>query len=789
MRFTFNWLKRYLSTNWDVYQISQKLTAIGLEVEKLENPSDIFKNFKLVQIESVEAHHNADKLKICVVKDAAEQRFKIVCGAKNAIPGLKTVLAMSGAVIPSTNKTLKKSKIRGVESEGMLCSCDELGIQSDNDGIINIGADIDLINSVGDALGYGGGIFELAITPNRGDCFSVKGIARDLAAAGAGKFIDSPEIVCKSSFAFPIKIKYEKSDAYCKYAPFIAFRVIRGIKNKESPDWLKALLKSAGINSISAVVDLSNLWLMDSGRPIHIYDLNKIDGDLNLRFAKAKEKFIDLKGNEHVLHQDMLVAADEKEPLCLFGIMGGLKSACDSDTTDVLIESGLFDPIFISRTGAFLNITSDSRMRFERGIDKNSCISGLESISKAIISNCGGIASDICTIGTSPEINRNVLLRKNRLNSVAGIDIDWEEAKKILQNLGLEEVNSFEDQSTFLIPSWRSDLNIEEDLVEEILRIAGYDNINAKRIDWFVDKEDPILKAKRNVTAIKRLLASCGLSEIISYSFMKSEYAEVFKEENKLLHLLNPISEDFSVMRPSLIPSLILAAERSIRYGQPNVELFECGNVFLNSCQQEFHISGFRMGKHVRSWLGDSRDFDIFDSKGDIFSILSYFGITEKDTNIKTEVPSYYHPSRSGSIFYGNKKLGYFGELHPKINKIFSIDETMVCFEFINTELDTAPKNYNYNTKVFPKINRDFAFIFDSKITVGNLINGIYKIDDRILRAYIFDCFDMSKEKKSIGFSIMLGAFDRTLTEIEAVEVSNKVIKYIESAGGELRKK
>ena len=790
MRFTFNWLKRYLSTDLDIQQISQKLTAIGLEVDKLEDPESIFKNFKLVQIECVEPHPNADRLKICVVKDASENRLNIVCGAKNVYVGLKAVLATTDAVIPSTNTVLKKNKIRGVESEGMMCSYEELGIQSDNDGIIDLGSDVDLSVSVGDVVGYDGGIFDVAITPDRGDCFSVKGIARDLAAAGAGAFINHPESACKSSFDFPIKIEYEKGDALCKYAPMMAFRVIRGIKNAESPDWLKERLKSVGINSFSAAVDLSNLCLVDSGRPIHIYDLNKIEGDLRIRFAGSKEKFVDLKGNEHLLHKDMLVSSDRNDILCLLGIMGGEKAACDLNTTDILIESALFDPIFISRTGAFLNITSDSRTRFERGIDRDSCVSGLEEISKAIVDICGGTASNIHIVGTQPNTQHNVTIRKNKLDSISGCDINWEKSKQILKRLGLKEINSQEEQSTFLIPSWRSDLNIEEDLVEEILRIVGYDNVRAEKIDLSITKENKILEKKNAVIAIKRLLASCGLSEVISYSFIKLEHAELFKEDNKLLHLLNPISEDFSVMRPSLIPSLILAAKRSVKYGESPVKLFEAGNVFSNSCNQELHISGLRLGDvQERSWLEKSRTADIFDSKADILMVLSYFGISEKDVTINSKAPSYYHPTRSGSVYYKGKKVGYFGELHPKFNKIFSIDEIVTCFEFTSTELNIVPKDYNYNTKVFPKINRDFAFVFDSKVSVGNLINEIYKIDSRISKAYIFDCFDMSKEKKSVGFSVTLSAPDRTLTEEEATEVSDKVMKYIKNAGGELRKK
>ncbi|MDR2681832.1 MAG: phenylalanine--tRNA ligase subunit beta [Holosporaceae bacterium] len=791
MRFTFNWLKRHLETDWDIYQIAQKLTTLGLEVDDFCDPKVMFRNFKLARIEHVEQHPNADKLKLCVVADAHGKKWRIICGAGNVHKGLTGILALPGAIIPRSGDVLSHSKIRGVESEGMLCSYDELSMPSDgNDGIIDLGPDINLSMSVGDALGFDGGILDVSITPNRGDCFSLKGIARDLAAAGVGKFVVPDDISSKSSFEFPLHINYEKSDACSCYAPVIAFRVIRGIKNGQSPDWLRSLFRAVGMNSISSVVDLANLWLMDSGRPLHVYDLNKINGQLTIRFAKNKEKFFDIKGQEYVLHQDMLVAADEKNVLCLLGVMGGSRTACDENTTDILLESGLFDPIFVSRTGTFLDITSDSRTRFERGIDRDSCVAGLETVTRAIIDVCGGTASNICIVGTHPKVDRSIQLTKEKLDSLSGYEIDWSTAKKILLKLGLKELSSSGEVSTFLVPSWRSDLGIEEDLIEEILRITGYDNVPEKKIDTQLEGDNTILQQENTLMAIKRLLASCGLSEVVSYSFIKSTYADAFKEKKKVIQLLNSISEDLSTMRPSLIPGLILAAIRSLNYGQSHVELCESGNVFYGACMQETHIAGLRAGDFQdRSWIQSHRKINVFDAKSDLMTALGYFGISEKDVTIKQEAPSYYHPSRSGTVYLGKKKIGHFGELHPKINKLFAVSEIVACFELIIENCDVSPNNIPYNHKVFPKINRDFSFIFDSSVAIGPILASIYKIDKKIVKADVFDSFELENARKSIGIAVTLDAVDRTLTEDEAQVISERIIKFVEEAGGELRKK
>ncbi|MDR3155887.1 MAG: phenylalanine--tRNA ligase subunit beta [Holosporaceae bacterium] len=791
MRFTFNWLKNHLSTELSIEQVSKRLTSIGIEVENFSDPDTLFKNFKLARIVQVQNHPNADKLKLCSVIDSSGKTYQIVCGAPNVAPGLTAVLAMPGAIIPYSGVVLKKSKIRGIESEGMMCSHKELALPSEeNDSIIDLGPNVDLSESVGNALGLDGGIIDVSITPNRGDCLSVKGIARDLAAAGVGEFLPCSNVSCPSSFEFPITINYENSDGCKKYAPVMAFRVIRGIDNSTAIAKIKNIFMALGQKSISPIVDLANLFMMDCGRPLHVYDLNKIEGEIAVRFANPKEEFIDLSGNKHQLLQDMMVSADNKSVLCLLGIMGSQKVACDKYTTDILLESALFDPIFISRTGAVLNLTSDSRSRFERGVDRDSCFSELENATKLILDFCGGTASNIIVLGKHPDVQDNVTITKSKLRSISGCDLDWNESRQILKKLGLRETSSSDETATFLIPSWRCDLSIEEDLVEEVLRISGYDNVVEKKFDTWVVTDDEILNKKRHIFTTKKLLAAKGLSEVISYSFIKAEHASIFDESGSLVQLLNPINTDMGVMRSSLIPNLIVAAIRSLHYGQLHVEIFEIGNVFCGDCSQNLNIAGLRAGvTHERSWAQPSRVVDLFDAKSDLLVVLDHFGIDEKNVTLKLDAPSYYHPSRSGVMWSGKRKLGYFGELHPKINKLFGIAEKLICFEFLRPDIEVASRETPYNSKVFPKIARDFAFLFKASDSVGSLLNDIYKLDAKIIRADIFDCFEINCAEKSIGLSIVMEAADRTLTEEEAQEVSEKVINYVKGVGGKLRGK
>jgi len=792
MRFSFNWLKKHLETKLSISQIAERLTAIGLEVDDIVDPEVVFKNFKLVRIENAEKHPNADKLKLCTVIDGEDNHYQIVCGAPNARTGLIAILALPGALIPASHEVLKKSKIRGIESQGMMCSFDELAIETDdkNDGIIELPEGTDLKTSVADVLGLDGGILDVSVTPNRGDCFSVKGIARDLAAAGAGKFINDESDSCKVNSETSTEVFYE-DQAIFDYAPQMAFRAIRGLKNRESPKWLKDALKNAGMNSISAIVDIANYCMVDCGAPFQIYDLDKINGNLNIRFASRGEKFTDFKGEQYVLNSNILVSEDnDHNPLCLLGIKSGSKIACDENTTNILIESAYFDPDCIARTGIYLDAISDSRTRFERGIDREGCINSLEQVSRMILEICGGSAEKIFTIGRATHHNKSVELSKQKLKSISGCDIDWNRVKSILTSLGLTMTDEDNYSATFVIPSWRHDLSIEEDLVEEVLRINGYDNVQEQPLSMISVGVDPILKDARQTLNLKKLLAFRDMSEVVAYSFTKKDYAEAFKQDHKLIFVTNAITTDFEVMRPSLLPNLLKTAVLSLNYGEKSASMFEIGHVFVDYCKQMTHISGIRTGAiSSRNWLNKKREYDVFDVKNDFFTVLDFYGINLKNLKIETNAPSYYHPSRSGTIYLGKALLGWFGELHPKIGKLFGISERVVAFEILPVvEGLKKSRSKTYNNKVFPKIERDFSFTFDmSTGAVGEIVNGIYKLDKLIVKVDIFDSFEINSSQKSIGITVTLDAVTRTLTESEANEVSNKIISYVEELGGKLR--
>lgn len=928
MRFSLNWLKNHLSTQANIYQIAEKLTSIGLEVEFVKDPDAIFKNFKLVEIETAEKHPNADKLKVCTVKDFENNKMTIVCGAKNARVGLKTVLAMPGAIIPSTNDVLKKGKIRGIESEGMMCSYTELAIKSaepDFDGIIEISANLEC--KVGDALGYDGGVIDIAITPNRGDCFSINGIARDLCAAGVGEFLEyehhkksnekfnffkqnfKHKISYKNVKTPPVKIDFtfNLQDEIC---PFIKMQSIKNVKNTKSPQILRQMLESAGINSISLLVDLANWWMLDSGQPLHVYDLGKIRGNLVMRYAKNGEKFIDIKGNEHTLSSDMMVAADDKNILCVLGIMGGQAAMCDENTTDILIEAAVFDPVSISTTGSKLNLLSDARTRAERGIDCKLSEHVLNYMTESVLlmneENCDIEVSDIEIFGMEKFKERIINLKQSKIISIIGYEIDFSVVKNIMKKLGLNEVtnqNNDHDEISFAVPSWRSDLNIPEDLVEEILRIIGYDNIIEQNIESVNINHD-------FNTSVHKSLAANGMSEIISYAFINEKLANLLSEGKELIRISNPINVDLNVMRTNLLTSLLLAGKRGLNVGEANIALFESGSIFYKDLTkndshifaQEKHFAGLRIYNSTRHWLYNGKK-GVYDIKKDAFIALANYGIFEKDVKIhcaeigekakngesaeeigesgdnnncaaqtqgndengkicnnetkivakgdhknnhknnnKTidkgkicenenydkemlciewetsdteskvhcvgrdkydknferyqngnkftfcqDIPSYYHPLRSGAIEFSKNVIGYFGQLHPKVNKFFDIKEPILVFELLMDKIVKKKQRLDYNDKVFPKVYRDFAFLFDAKQNVGNLINAIYKIDSKIIEVTIFDIFQIDEGQKSVAFSVVLGRNDCTLNEQESIEISNKIINHVEKTGGKLR--
>ena len=669
MKFTLSWLKEYLDTNATVDEICDKLTFIGLELEELEDSSVVLEPFNSVYVKSAKKHPDSDHLNICEVEVASGEVLQVICGAPNARSGMKAIFAPIGSVIPTNDMKIKKSKIRGVESNGMLCSGKELGISDESDGIIELDDSVELGKSVSEIFGLDDPMIEINLTPNRGDCASVYGIARDLCAAGIGKLKDLkiPEI--KESFKSPIGLSVNDKDTPC-----FAGRYIRGVKNCESPEWMKKRLRAIGLNPISALVDITNYVLFTYGKPLHVYDAKKIDGDLTVRKAKNGEKFVALDENEYELDDTVTVIADNKGALCVGGVMGGLNSGSSIDTTDVFLESALFDVVNVAMSGRKLGIQSDSRYRFERGIDYKFVLKGLDIATDLILSICGGEASEVvkeCNFDCTP---RKLDFHLTKIKKILGTEVDRKEVLRILNNLGFGLVEDSKDLDLLhlTIPSWRNDVSIQEDIVEEVARIYGYDNLPPIEIPLLkIDAQQESEEFSNKMWKLRQKLAAKGLDEVISWAFMREDLANEFVANNPEMKVVNPISNDLAYMRPSLIPNLLTAIVKNNFRGCKNLNLFEIGKIYLGGKPEEQSniVAGIRFGKTSdKNVYHDERCYDIFDAKKDLIDALEIFGFSEDSVQITRDAPDYYHPQRSGSIRLGKNVLGCFGEIHPSLD-------------------------------------------------------------------------------------------------------------------------
>ena len=599
MKFTISWLNEHLDTKKSDKELIHQLTNIGLEVEDVVNASEIFSNFVVAQVKEEKKHPNADKLKVCKV-DIGSDIVEVVCGAPNVEKGMKVVYAPPGSVIPSTQMKLKASKIRGVESSGMMCSEFELGISDDHDGIIKLDDNLKIGQPYAEIAGLDDTMIEIGITPNRQDCLGVSGIARDLSAAGIGKLIDRQIQVSKGSFKSPIKIEIDNKNS----CPAFAGRYIKNVKNSESPEWLKNKLQSIGLRPISALVDITNFVMFDLNRPLHVYDADKIDEKIIVRSSKKGESFKALDEKEYHLEDGMCVIADKSKVLGLGGIMGGENTGCTANTINVFLESALFDPVNTAKTGRKLSILSDARYRFERGVDPNSVHYGIDKASQLIVDICGGELSEVRLAGEIPLSSKSILLDIDRLKKRLGIDINEKETVTILENLG---INTSKKDTEILceIPSWRQDINEEADLTEEIIRIKGYDALPTLDIRSVNKVNQSILsEPQKRITSTKRFLASRTYNELITWSFSSSGDSHFYNNVEDL-KILNPISEDLDVLRPSLIPNLIGAIKKNISRDHETFSFFEIGNQFL-SCNPNDQISvacGIQSGiKQKKNW-------------------------------------------------------------------------------------------------------------------------------------------------------------------------------------------
>ena len=778
MRCTISWLKQFLDTDASLEKIANTLTMNGLEVEDVEDRAADLAAFEVAEILRAEQHPDADKLKLCRVQTKSEI-LQIVCGASNAREGIKVVLAKVGTLIPNGNFRIKKSKIRGVESSGMMCSLDELGLGGDSSGIIELKSDAVIGDAVAKYLGADDPVIHINITPNRADALGVYGIARDLAASGLGRLkkLEIPVVAEKFETNYSLSVKDSEA------CPLFAIREIKDLNNKKSPEWLKKLLENIGVGSISPLVDVTNYISYSFGQPMHAYDADKINSGLIVDTLVEDAAFKALNDKEYVLKAGDIVIRDAQEIHCLAGIIGGENSACDQDTRRVILEAASFNAEHIAKTGRRIMVDTDSRYRFERNVDREFTLKALDFATDLIVSICGGIPSKLVSAGNSELPVRTIDFPLDFLQSQANITLPAEEICDILNRLGFAckiEAKSI----NIIIPSWRYDVSIKEDIIEEIVRIYGYDKLPENPLPS-VRTSRIIPRNQRRISDIKRLLASTGYTEVVTWSFMDSQKAKLFSEVKEELTLQNPISSDLDYMRPSILPNLLRIANNNINRSFYDLSLFEVGPVFENAGDEVItSASGIRTGANsLKNSHGNCRLFDVFDVKADVASILALAGLDINKCQIRNNIPNYYHSTRAASICLGKNILGYFGQVHPSILKQFEIDIDVMAFEINISNLPFSKKKYGkkaeLNVSDYQMITRDYAFVIDTDQPVGELLNFIKNTDKNLVKSvHLFDIYCGEKieaGKKSVALSVNIQDNNKTLVE-EDIDTINKAI-------------
>jgi phenylalanyl-tRNA synthetase beta chain len=801
MKFSLSWLRQHLETEATVDQLAQCLTAIGLEVESIEDPAVKLAPFTIAHVIEAKPHPNADKLRLCVV-DTGRGQVQVVCGAPNARTGMKGVFAPSGSTIPGTGMKLKVTKIRGVESNGMLCSEREMGLGDDHEGIIDLPEDAPVGQSFAAYRGLDDPLFDIAITPNRADCLGVLGIARDLAAAGMGRYIDPDVAAVAGSFKSPLDVRLEFAPEAADACPLFVGRYIRGVTNGASPKWLRDRLLSIGLRPISALVDMTNFLTVDLSRPVHVFDADKVAGDhLWLRTGCGGAKFDALNGKEYTLDGEMTAIGDATGVLSLAGVMGGESSSCTAETKNVFIEIALFDPPRTAATGRKLNVESDARYRFERGVDPEFAVPGMEAATRLVLEMCGGEASELVIAGAAPEWKRKIAFRPTRVLSLGGVELATVTCESILRDLGFNTMVLLPDRINVVPPPWRADIVGEADLVEEILRVHGFDNIPSVSLPPLKQRAGAAMAlAPRRLGWARRRLAARGMSEVVTWSFMPAAEAELFGGALPELTLANPISSDLDVMRPSILPNLVQACRRNNDRGFANLALFEGGPQYAGDSARAQHrmVTGVRSGQALRrNHYAPARDVDCFDAKADALAALGAAGAPVASLQIRNEAPEWYHPGRSGSLALGPKVLGHFGELHPATLAALDVDFPVVAFELFIDAIP-IPKGKAGRARAalevsdFPAVERDFAFIVDADMPAEQVVRAAGGVDKKLIAGVVlFDLYEgdgVGEGKKSLAFTVRLEPRERTLTDAEIEALAKKVIDNVKKVtGGELR--
>jgi len=784
MKFTLSWLKLFLNTDKSLSEIETKLTELGMEVEEVIDSAAALESFRAAKIIKAEKHPNSDKLSVCQV-DNGKEILQIVCGAPNARTGIMVALAPIGSVIPLNGMEIKKTKIRDVESNGMLCSAYELKISNLDDGVI---IELPETAKIGDAIapifGLDDIIIEISITPNRGDALGVYGIARDLAASGMGTLINPfklhPDLILK-----PAAVKVENIEDAARFD--LAY--FENINNQGHVEFISKFLDAIGSKSISKIVDITNFMTFSFARPMHAYDGDKVKGAIKVRKAVTGEKFISLDNKEYSLCTEDLVVADEEKVLALAGVIGGLSSACDENTKNIILEVALFDPEIVAAMGRRYQIDSDARFRFERKIDPCFMDDALKIASQLILDHCGFTNAEYVSINNLNFEPKKVIYPKIMTEKLGGIKIKPNKVIKILENLGCK-VKDLGDELEIIVPSYRNDIAIKQDILEEILRINGYNNIESASLPVPQSRISSDLKQKFFHKS-KELLSLRGMNQAITLSFISSNIAQKYHELNEALFLQNPISNDIDYMKETLVPSLIEALERNAARSIDSLALFEVASTYhyYQAYTQKMMIAGVRAGKNVPKNIHSfPRNFDIFDIKADMFVLLELAGVKVESLQYSSSnLPSYYHPGKSSSLMQGKNILGFFGEIHPEIAKIYDINSEICIFELfvdnINFTQKKKTQKSGFNISPYQSVSRDFAFILDKEIAVSDLLLTIKSTNKELIREVsIFDIYEgveLGENKKSVAINILLQSLSKTLSEEELSLVSNKIIENV----------
>jgi phenylalanyl-tRNA synthetase beta chain len=816
MKFTLSWLKSHLQTDASLDRITDALTQIGLELEGVENRGAALASFRIAHVTEATQHPNADRLRVCKV-DTGESIVSVVCGAPNARSGMKAVFAAPGALIPGTGTTLKVGEIRGVQSAGMLLSAREMGLGEDHAGIIELPEDAPVGISYASWAGLDDPVIEIGVTPNRGDCFSVRGVARDLAAAGLGTLL--PFAPAAIPPAFDGGPRWEI--AFPEACPWIIGRTIRGLKNSPSPKWLQDRLTFIGLRPINALVDITNFFTFDLGRPLHVFDVAKLSGDTLTLRRGAGETMRALNGKDYVVDPEDCAICDAAGVQSIGGVIGGEATGCDETTTSVFVECALFDPVRIARTGRRHQIVSDARQRFERGLDPALMPDAIQAATALILELCGGEPGMVTAAGGEPVWQRDATMRFARIASFGGSDIPADEAVASLERLGFAVRQRGAESVTVAVPSWRNDvaapisldqsptldpakaakaaegcvaIEAEHDLIEEVLRLRGLDAVPAVSLP----RESPVpvatLTPRQQRTAVaRRTLAAAGLMECVTFSFMARSDAEQFGATPYALRLTNPIATDLDQLRPTPLATLALAAKRNAARGYSDVSLFEIGPAFAVDAPdgQKLVAAGLRAGHTPRSWLVPQRPVDAMDAKSDLWTLLTVIGVPLEALQVTADAPFFLHPGRSGMVRQGPKLvMGYFGEIHPRLLAALDLPGPMVVFE-LNLDNVGDPKRRKKaapDLPAFQPVRRDFAFIVDSGVAADSVLRAAKGAERALITGVsLFDLYEgdrIADGKKSLGVEVTFQPRERTLTDAEIEAACQKVIAAVAKATG-----